>query len=97
MMRRPLRSVRTDTLFPYTTLFRSAGQPGLHHELVLVDQAQPRQRERELHAAHEESLARLLLELPDGLLQIAAHELRVPVDPVQGARDRKSTRLNSIH
>src|SRR3546814_5590568 len=24
MMRRPLRSTRTDTLFPYTTLFRSA-------------------------------------------------------------------------
>src|SRR3546814_13176556 len=25
MMRRPPRSTRTDTLFPYTTLFRSAG------------------------------------------------------------------------
>src|SRR3546814_15222325 len=27
MIRRPPRSTRTDTLFPYTTLFRSAGQP----------------------------------------------------------------------
>src|SRR3546814_5023754 len=26
MVRRPPRSTRTDTLFPYTTLFRSAGQ-----------------------------------------------------------------------
>src|SRR3546814_15969320 len=26
MIRRPPRSTRTDTLFPYTTLFRSAGQ-----------------------------------------------------------------------
>src|SRR3546814_5611528 len=27
MIRRPPRSTRTDTLFPYTTLFRSAEQP----------------------------------------------------------------------
>src|SRR3546814_15087011 len=27
MIRRPPRSTRTDTLFPYTTLFRSAGGP----------------------------------------------------------------------
>src|SRR3546814_18758532 len=27
MIRRPPRSTRTDTLLPYTTLFRSAGQP----------------------------------------------------------------------
>src|SRR3546814_2260963 len=28
MIRRPPRSTRTDTLFPYTTLFRSPGQRG---------------------------------------------------------------------
>src|SRR3546814_13235526 len=28
MIRRPPRSTRTDTLFPYTTLFRSRAQPG---------------------------------------------------------------------
>src|SRR3546814_5243506 len=28
MIRRPPRSTRTDTLFPYTTLFRSAGDNG---------------------------------------------------------------------
>src|SRR3546814_20691728 len=27
MIRRPPRSTRTDTLFPYTTLFRSGGEP----------------------------------------------------------------------
>src|SRR3546814_1392412 len=35
MIRRPPRSTRTDTLFPYTTLFRSAGRgrgPGRHPE-----------------------------------------------------------------
>src|SRR3546814_3285153 len=31
MIRRPPRSTRTDTLFPYTTLFRSdRGRPGLY-------------------------------------------------------------------
>src|SRR3546814_3600579 len=29
MIRRPPRSTRTDTLFPYTTLFRSRGHPGV--------------------------------------------------------------------
>src|SRR3546814_15703903 len=29
MVRRPPRSTRTDTLFPYTTLFRSAALPGI--------------------------------------------------------------------
>src|SRR3546814_13402456 len=29
MIRRPPRSTRTDTLFPYTTLFRSAGAVGI--------------------------------------------------------------------
>src|SRR3546814_3326190 len=32
MIRRPPRSTRTDTLFPYTTLFRSAAV-GLHQQL----------------------------------------------------------------
>src|SRR3546814_246990 len=39
MIRRPPRSTRTDTLFPYTTLFRSveevrAAAPGLERELA---------------------------------------------------------------
>src|SRR3546814_12655097 len=34
MIRRPPRSTRTDTLFPYTTLFRSAGQSRHRRGLV---------------------------------------------------------------
>src|SRR3546814_15652628 len=42
MIRRPPRSTRTDTLFPYTTLFRSPmpmrtpsrGEERLHHQIV---------------------------------------------------------------
>jgi hypothetical protein len=48
----------------------------MRHELVLVDQSQPRQGQRELHASHEESVARLPLELLNGAPQIPAHELR---------------------
>src|SRR5690242_463035 len=47
-----------------------ARQPGLYHELVLIDQSQRRQRQRELHAAQVQSLTRLLLELVNGLPQI---------------------------
>src|ERR1700730_8275344 len=58
----------------------------MDNELVLIDQSQLCQRQRQLHASHEQSLTRLSLELLNGLLQIPAHELRVPIDPVQGAR-----------
>src|SRR3546814_6383836 len=38
MMRRPPRSTRTDTLFPYTTLFRTQrGKPRLAERLILRD------------------------------------------------------------
>src|SRR5829696_8826535 len=64
-----------------------ARQPGLHHELVLIDQSQLRQRQREGHASREQSLTRLPLQLLNGLPQtVPAHELRVPIDVVQGAR-----------
>src|SRR6266540_5688303 len=39
-----------------------------------------------LHTSHEQSLARLPLELLNGLAQIPAHEFRVPIDLLQGAR-----------
>src|SRR3546814_12991250 len=39
MLRRPPRSTRTDTLFPYTTLFRSAGQAGGEGDGVLFSDA----------------------------------------------------------
>src|SRR3546814_17668777 len=40
MLRRPPRSTRTDTLFPYTTLFRSVGAYR-HHQGGLVAGADP--------------------------------------------------------
>ena len=47
-----------------------AGEPGLHHELVLIDQSQLRQRQRELHASHEQAFAWLPLELLNGVPQV---------------------------
>src|SRR3546814_1051318 len=44
MIRRPPRSTRTDTLFPYTTLFRSGRRPGQRHppgRARLLDAAPP--------------------------------------------------------
>src|SRR3546814_9666057 len=43
MIRRPPRSTRTDTLFPYTTLFRSSA-PGHNNPLILRGFAWPRKQ-----------------------------------------------------
>src|SRR3546814_3962827 len=67
MIRRPPRSTRTDTLFPYTTLFRSEGErcrPVDRRRVVVVEddelaQAEvPGQRSRlGLHALHHVAVA----------------------------------------
>src|SRR3546814_11071673 len=44
MIRRPPRSTRTDTLFPYTTLFRSGRYPD---DRQLVDPGSPARRQRQ--------------------------------------------------
>src|SRR3546814_1380742 len=64
MIRRPPRSTRTDTLFPYTTLFRSVGlaavvelgrlrrgalDRGAHAVLVVLDDVDHRQRPQRRH------------------------------------------------
>src|SRR3546814_2254919 len=41
MIRRPPGSTRTDTLFPYTTLFRSAAEAEIHHRDTVERQHRP--------------------------------------------------------
>src|SRR3546814_1662489 len=61
MIRRPPRSTRTDTLFPYTTLFRSSGQVEAlattarmeEADLVIFDAALTPIQQRNLETAHE--------------------------------------------
>src|SRR3546814_9949730 len=49
MIRRPPRSTRTDTLFPYTTLFRSAGAPqGDPEDLLGIERGQLHGRRAQL-------------------------------------------------
>src|SRR3546814_5474478 len=64
MIRRPPRSTRTDTLFPYTTLFRSArihpGDEGAAGCGILVTERDSRGRERsEEHTSELQSLMRI--------------------------------------
>src|SRR2546429_5185810 len=82
MIRRPPRS----TLFPYTTLFRSAGKgTAARFHFLVVGAREPRDRvEQDHHVLGS-------LDQPLGALQ---HHFR-HVDVL--VRDRKSTRLNSSH
>src|SRR3546814_10415512 len=64
-IRRPPRSTRTDTLFPYTTLFRSHGghRPAGHavdrHEHLCRDRPRGRSRRSEEHTSELQSLMRI--------------------------------------
>src|SRR3546814_2210644 len=61
MIRRPPRSTRTDTLFPYTTLFRSLGQAvgPRQRELDGAVHALRRRRRSEEHTSELQSLMRI--------------------------------------
>src|SRR3546814_16642188 len=101
MIRRPPRSTRTDTLFPYTTLFRSHAQRGvIDRDRLPVERQRsigPVDREREIEARAEGKL----FERTRHRFGRAAPEREI--DPRAGLeiaevdRDRKSTRLNSSH
>src|SRR3546814_20382214 len=62
MIRRPPRSTRTDTLFPYTTLFRSTGgrsaPPAARHRCPLSATG-PHTRRSEEHTSELQSLMRI--------------------------------------
>src|SRR3546814_12209712 len=100
MIRRPPRSTRTDTLFPYTTLFRSV-EGGADQRMQLDRLALDQLRLERLDAEavqgrsavqHDRVLADHLLEdVPDLRPLLLDHALgRLDGDP-------KSTRLNSSH
>src|SRR3546814_20424523 len=94
MKRRPPRSTRTDTLFPYTTLFRSPGSTknvAVRQWDDLSQVAGEKRRRRDASARDR---------LHRGA--VVDHDLaaRGQVEQALGAHpgeDRKSTRLNSSH
>src|SRR3546814_18561885 len=100
MIRRPPRSTRTDTLFPYTTLFRSIAK-GLRQADVAtaLDVSAPSISGWESGRARPKpdrmtALAALLdVSVSQLIVDIAAE----PYDELIREGDRKSTRLNSSH
>src|SRR3546814_3052788 len=105
MIRRPPRSTRTDTLFPYTTLFRSLGwleevraldkalrgpRPGAGLDGIATHLAQLAALQGPHWLDREERLALA------GWWATVEPLLR-PLEQAFAERDRKSTRLNSSH
>src|SRR3546814_9736818 len=109
MIRRPPRSTRTDTLFPYTTLFRSGlvdlhvhltGDPGDDYRAAAVD---PDEWGVVVGAKNAGITLRagFTTVREAGSAQYTAYALRRGTANgfIEGPRivDRKSTRLNSSH
>src|SRR3546814_4104630 len=97
MIRRPPRATRTDTLFPYTTLFRSVDRVLGHHREV-IGRAMRRLALQINAAAREDLLVLLGNALEIAAVRTARHrqmQRRRRPDEMKG--DRKSTRLNSSH
>src|SRR3546814_19135704 len=84
MIRRPPRSTRTDTLFPYTPLFRSQDMREERWETLKADE----RRQKGASSA----LDHVALALP-ALLRAQKLQKRA----ARTGLDRKSTRLNSSH
>src|SRR3546814_15088417 len=100
MIRRPPRSTRTDTLFPYTTLFRSVLREAGEEAHVLPVHVDVHEA-ADLAAVVQETLAHPR-ELRLQRLHHRGQRAAVCLDGVLvlrqvAQRDRKSTRLNSSH
>src|SRR3546814_20452072 len=103
MILRPPRSTRTDTLFPYTTLFRSVA----HGVDAAIEQAADHVEGTFDDIALGELVARRVGDSVDGLAGISANVVEqvgaalgeiaelVEVELADVLQDRKSTRLNS--
>src|SRR3546814_7363513 len=113
MIRRPPRSTRTDTLFPYTTLFRSLGARGVGRA------PEPGREPSDIakiitlrllrEAAHGHVVDQALAQRADRanldkLVHRSTPQVKEPKGSACGSprsircgEDRKSTRLNSSH
>src|SRR3546814_16499919 len=106
MIRRPPRSTRTDTLFPYTTLFRSnvreelAQLPGPVLRPSRPGQAAPPDAEAvEAHSGPPAYRLPVVGKVVTGLGELSESGVRARGLTIlaQPLADRKSTRLNSSH
>src|SRR3546814_8213500 len=108
MIRRPPRSTRTDTLFPYTTLFRSKQHlAAAAHRLAVADQCVELAPLQALslfaglgvldHLLEQHHVAQALAKPGVGRFAVAAGTAGFLVVALDRLGDRKSTRLNSSH
>src|SRR3546814_11633983 len=99
MIRRPPRSTRTDTLFPYTTLFRSKGEGSVRQRLVAgaegalhenrVDPAPVLEADRRKDAAVAEAVARVQAD-GAGVGAVADHRDHLAVAESGAALDQRT-------
>src|SRR3546814_11310411 len=87
MIRRPPRSTRTDTLFPYTTLFRSQGGVGRDDATVAARTIGKIWRDQQGPPAAELHVGDTLLPALDSLA-LAGLELRKPARAVGAGRSK---------
>src|SRR3546814_11297082 len=102
MIRRPPRSTRTDTLFPYTTLFRShivaveaAGTKPAGRSLLAFRKNKLGSKELALFTRQLATLAEVA-PLEEALRTLTSQSEAESARAIIG-EDRKSTRLNSSH
>src|SRR3546814_4691384 len=110
MIRRPPRSTRTDTLFPYTTLFRSTVLPsfppgkimrwGVGLSLLLIMPLVHAAELRDVRLWDAPDSTRIVLDVSAAAKShvfTLGNPDRVVIDLDDMNADRKSTRLNSSH
>src|SRR3546814_2755194 len=104
MLRRPPRSTRTDTLFPYTTLFRSRtlGATGGAQAVTLTEAQMPTHTHEVTGSTNSAGAHSHSLTMGGGTNLVGNGLNTVPSSATSstgsaGAQDRKSTRLNSSH
>src|SRR3546814_14564293 len=97
MIRRPPRSTRTDTLFPYTTLFRSPTQYPAHADRAARPSGTRAGESRfDIGALETDTMTKLKLgDLAES--KPVRLTIELPASVHSDLEDRKSTRLNSSH
>src|SRR3546814_12624937 len=92
MIRRPPRSTRTDTLFPYTTLFRSR-----RRYIVDDEHRDDRRHAHNFIDSHYMCVLAKAAAAPNSPGSESVISLTGMSRSIVSKRDRKSTRLNSSH
>src|SRR3546814_2200360 len=103
MIRRPPRSTRTDTLFPYTTLFRSASRipDSAYKNVTFAANPQGLVSDADIVVSVQPPTADIVDAMKDGSVLLSFVYAHKEIELTKLLRDkkidRKSTRLNSSH